>query len=374
MQLAYYPSPFSKLSMWRELAAIAEVPARSIGYMYGLPFASEGDRAWAEGRVARTGLTLSEIEATRRTARLARLHHRARLAADAAVRHGATHLGIWNGQGGHRQVLVAAAREAGLRGLFAELAPIAGHITLDPQGVNAAGMLPGDPDYYRAWSAANADRGLVEGWRDRLVARAGKRRENQGEAMNGPFLFVPLQVRGDTQIYALGGWIRRIETFIDAVARAAEHLPAGWRVVFREHPSDKVGNAAQLSRVVGPRVTVDNTTDTFELVRRSQGVVTVNSSVGLQALLLGRPVLVLGRANYAVPGMVRMAEGADAMAAAFAAAPDWSYDTRLTESFLRFLAEEYYVPWPVADAAGRERVAVQARQRLDGRLTDWTQA
>ncbi len=374
MQLAYYPSPFSKLSMWRELAAIAEVPARSIGYMYGLPFSSEKDRAWAEGRVARTGLRLSENEAARRTARLARLHHRARLAVDAAVRHGATHLGIWNGQGGHRQVLVAAAREAGLRGLFAELAPIAGHITLDPQGVNAAGMLPTEPDYYRAWSAANADQGLVEGWRNRLVARAGMRRENQGEATNGPFLFVPLQVRGDTQIYALGGWIRRIETLIDVVARAAEHLPAGWRVVFREHPSDKVGNAAQLSRVVGPRVAVDNTTDTFQLVRRSQGVVTVNSSVGLQALLLGRPVLVLGRANYAVPGMVRMAEGADAMAAAFAAAPDWSYDTRLTESFLRFLAEEYYVPWPVADAADRERVAAQVRRRLDGRLTDWTQA
>lgn len=374
MQLAYYPSPFSKLSMWRQLAAIAEVPARSIGYMYGLPFASAEDRAWAEDRIARAGLELTGTEAARRTARLARLHHRARLASIAAVRSGATHLGIWNGQGGRRQVLVAASRQSGLRGLFAELAPIAGHITLDPLGVNAAGMLPADPDYYRAWGAANADQGLIEGWRSRLVARAGVRRENQGEAVSGPFLFVPLQVRGDTQIYALGGWIGSIAMFIDAVASASRHLPPGWRVVFREHPSDKAGNAAQLSRVVGPRVAVDNTTDTFELVRRSQGVVTVNSSVGLQSLLLGRPVLALGRANYAVPGMVRTAEGADAVAEAFAAARDWTYDTTLTESFLRFLVEEYYVPWPVADAASREKVAAQVNQRLAGRLTAWQQA
>lgn len=372
MQLAYYPSPVSKLQMWRELAAIADVPARSIGYIFGLPFASAEDRAWAEGRVARSGVTTSGASTARRIARLARLHHRARLASEAALRSGATHLGIWNGQGGRRQVLVAAARQCGLGGLFAELAPMPGHITLDPLGVNAAGMLRADPDYYRAWAAANADQGLIEGWRGRLVARSGVRRESQGERADGPFLFVPLQVRGDTQIYAHGGWIDSIQRFIDEVARAADHLPAGWRVVFREHPSDKVGNAAQLARLLGPRVAVDNTTDTFDLVRRSEGVVTVNSSVGLQALLLGRPVLVLGQANYAVPGMVGTAGDPDALAAAFAGARDWPHDAPLTESFLRFLAEEYYVPWPVTDAAVRQKVAAQVRHRLEGRLTGWT--
>ncbi len=372
MQLAYYPSPVSKLPMWRGLAAIAEVPARSIGYMYGLPFPSADDREWAEARVARYRLELSAADGHQRIVRLARLHHRARLASAAALRSGATHFGMWNGQGGRRSVLVAAARQAGLQGLFAELAPLAGHITLDPQGVNAAGMLPADPDYFRAWGAAHADQGLLDGWRNRLVARAGVRRADQGGGTEGPFLFVPLQVRGDTQIYAHGGWIGSIERFIDEVAGAADHLPAGWRVVFREHPSDRLGNASQLARLVGPRVSVDNSTDTFELVRRAEGVVTVNSSVGLQALLLGRPVLVLGRANYAVPGMVRTAGDADAVADAFSAARDWAHDAPLTESFLRFLAEEYYVPWPVADDATREKVARQVQHRLAGRLTGWT--
>lgn len=372
MKLAYYPSPVSKLPMWRGLAATAGVPAGSIGYMYGLPFPSAADRELAEARVARFTREMAPGERLRRVASLARLYHRARLAAGAALQGGATHLGMWNGQGGRRQVLVTAAGLAGLKALFAELAPIAGHITLDPLGVNARGMLPSSPDYYRAWGAAHADQGRLEGWRGRLVARGGVRRGNQGEAAGGAFLFVPLQVRGDTQIYAHGGWIGSIEGFIDEVARAAKHLPAGWRVVFREHPSDKRGNAEQLGRLVGPRVSVDNETDTFELVRRSEGVVTVNSSVGLQALLLARPVLVLGRANYAVPGMVRTAGDRDTVAEAFATARDWRFDAGLTESFLRFIAEEYYVPWPAEDAATQEKVAAQVRNRLAGRLTDWS--
>jgi capsular polysaccharide export protein len=275
---------------------------------------------------------------------------------------------MWNGQGGRRRTLVMVAQRLGLSTLFAELAPIAGHVTLDPSGVNAAGMLPKDPGYYRAWAEAHADRGGVARWRDGLVARSGVKRESQGGTGTGPFLFVPLQVRSDTQIAVHGGWIKSVPAFIDEVARAAQHLPAGWRVVFREHPSDRTGNAEQLGRLVGPRVAVDNATDTFELVRRSEGVVTVNSSVGMQALLFGKPVLALGRASYALPGVAATAEGDEELAQAFATARDWELDAGLTEAFLRFLAEAYYVPWPITDAATRERVRAQVLSRFAGRL------
>lgn len=369
MKLAYYPAPVSKVKMWRDLAAAAGVPVRSAGYMFGLPFPSAGDREFAETLLA-TRNDGSEEFRKRVTSRALRVH-RARVICDAALRRGVTHIGVWNGQGGHRRTLVMVARKLGLATLFAELAPIAGHVTLDPSGVNAAGMLPQEAGYYRGWAEAHADRGAVATWRERLVARAGVKRESLGETGTGPFLFVPLQVRGDTQIVVHGGWIKSLPQFIDEVAKAAEQLPAGWRVVFREHPSDRTGNAEQLAKLVGPRVAVDNATDTFELVRRSEGVVTVNSSVGMQALLFGKPVLVLGRANYAVPGVAASADSADALAQAFATARDWGVDLKLTEAFLRFLAEEYYVQWPVCPES-RERVGTQVRSRFAGRLSDWT--
>jgi hypothetical protein len=376
MKLAYYPAPISKVAMWRDLAAAADVPARSAGYVFELPFPAPSDREAAAERVAaqieRRGERWSAAERERRVQGAARMIHRARRLCEGLLTRGVTHLGMWNGQGGRRRTLVMVAQRAGLHTLFAELAPIAGHVTLDPQGVNAAGMLPLDAGYYRAWGAAHADGGAVARWRERLVARTGVKRESLGNSGGAPFLFVPLQVRGDTQISVHGGWIRSVPDFINEVARAAEYLPAGWRVVFREHPSDRVGNAAQLARLVGPRVVVDNATDTFELVRRAEGVVTVNSSVGMQALLFGKPVLALGRANYTVPGVVATAGGAEGLAEAFAGARDWTIDSELTEAFLRFLAEEYYVPWPLTDGTMRERAGAQVRSRLAGRLTDWT--
>lgn len=366
MKLGYYPAPVSKVAMWRDLAAAAGVPARSAGYMFGLPFATAADREIAEARVTVTG-----AERERRVQRTAQRVHRARLICEAALRRGVTHLGMWNGQGGQRRTLVMVAQRLGLATLFAELAPIAGHVTLDPSGVNAAGMLPQDPAYYRGWASAHPDRGAVGQWRERLVARAGVKRESQGDVGTGPFLFVPLQVRGDTQIGIHGGWIGSVPAFIEEVAKAAQLMPVGWRVVFREHPSDRTGNAEQLARLVGPRVAVDNDTDTFELVRRSEGVVTVNSSVGMQALLFGKPVLVLGRANYAVPGVTATAPRPEELGRAFAAARDWTIDLALAEAFLRFLAEEYFVPWPLGPA-DRERVGAQVRQRFAGRITGWT--
>jgi len=375
MKLAYYPAPISKVSMWRGLAAAAGVPVRSGGYMFRLPFFSPADRETAEQRMAgqleRNREKWSDEERERRIKRMARMVHRARRLCEAALKRNVTHLGMWNGQGGRRRTLVVVAQNMGLRTLFAELAPLAGHVTLDPQGVNAAGMLSADPGYYRAWGASHADTGSVERWRERLVARTGAKRESQGEVGSGPFLFVPLQVRGDTQIGVHGGWIKSVPAFIDEVVRAARHLPEGWRVVFREHPSDREGNAEQLGRLVGPRVAVDNATDTFELVRRSSGVVTINSSVGMQALLFGKPVLALGRANFTVPGVAATADNSEEMDRAFDAARDWDIDLKLTDAFLRFLADEYYVPWPMGDAATRERVGRQVRSRLEGRLTDW---
>ena len=377
MKLAYYPGPISKIAMWRDLAGAAGVPVRSGGYMFGVPFFSPADREMAElrlaGQLERNRQAWSAGEREARIRKMARMMHRARLLCEAALGRGMTHLGMWNGQGGRRRTLILVAEQIGLRTLFAELAPIAGHVTLDPQGVNAAGMLSADPEYYRAWGAAHADSGAVDRWRERLVTRAGVSRDNQGETGSGPFLFVPLQVRGDTQISVHGDWIGSVPAFIDEVARAAQHLPPGWRVVFREHPSDRQGNAEQLGRLVGPRVAVDNATDTFELVRRSAGAVTVNSSVGMQALLFGKPVLVLGRSNYSVPGVAATARGAEDLDAAFAGAKDWDIDLTLADAFLRFVADEYYVPWPIADAATRERVGRQVRSRLEGRLTDWTQ-
>lgn len=374
----FYPSPVSKRSMWRDLFDAAGVEARPGSFIFRLPFASDADRHRAriqvEARAAdaeRKGTPVpSAAEREEQIRRLAATYHRARRVAEAAVNRGVTHLAIWNGTGGRRDTLRRAAAEVGLKGVFAELAPFPGRITLDPRGVNAGAALPADPEFYRAWDDANPDAVDLTPFRAALTGRPGIRRKNQGshDLADGPFIFVPLQVRGDTQVNRHGGWVHGIPMLIEQLARASARLPKGWRLVFREHPSCRIGNAEQLHRLLGDRITVDNETDTFELVRRSAAVATLNSSVGLQSFLLGKPILVLGEANYALPGLVEHAGSPDALAAALANAGDWRFDEHLREAFLRFMLAEYYVTWPATD---RARLGQQVRTRLAGRVTDW---
>lgn len=375
----WYPGPAKRRAQWKGLLQNAGVDFLTSGHVLPLPWPSEQDwdaaRSWVagenelSGRAA--GAAVSQHEQELMLRRYARRHHWCRLVMKRAAARGTTHLAIWGGIG-RRRVMVDAARAAGLRFMFAELAPFKGKMTLDPDGVNAVSSLPQDIDYYLDWARDHPGELPLDKLTANLVARQGVRRGNAGEAQaDRPFIFVPLQVRNDAQVMRYGGWLRGVPAFIDAIAAASAALPPDWRVVFREHPSCKVGNAEQLRSLVGDRIAVDNVTDTFELVRRSQGVATLNSSVGLQSFLLDRPVLVLGQANYALPGLVSRATGQTQLVAAFTGVGGWSFDRATRHAFLRFLLEEYYVDWPIVDS---ERSRRQVLQRLKGRITDWVPA
>jgi capsular polysaccharide export protein len=125
----------------------------------------------------------------------------------------------------------------------------------------------------------------------------------------GYFIF-PLQLPGDYQIrnHAPGSDIFPI---IDAtIASFARHAPAGMRLLFKVHPIDnglsgwqqRIGSlAARLG--VDDRIDVIDGGDLDKLISASRGVVTVNSTVGLTAVLAGSPVIALGDAIYDIDGL-----------------------------------------------------------------------
>eukprot|EP00913_Durusdinium_trenchii_P033378 g31247.t1 len=97
----------------------------------------------------------------------------------------------------------------------------------------------------------------------------------------------------------------------NAVIRSfAQHAPVDARLLFKVHPIDNglsrwpqtIGSLAkQLG--VAERVYVADGGDTDALIARAAGVVTVNSTVGLTALGLGKPVIALGSAIYDIAGL-----------------------------------------------------------------------
>ena len=115
--------------------------------------------------------------------------------------------------------------------------------------------------------------------------------------------------------------------------------------------------------VATSRVVVDNATDSFAQVQGSRGVVTLNSSMGLQAFFHDKPVVVLGRAFFAVPGLVTMADNQAALNAAFAGADSLGFDPEARARFMNWLDRVYYPRFTYPpDAADLSALAEKLRQ------------
>lgn len=333
-------------------------------------FASIADAAGGGRRLAFIGLSLRGFPETRaRTAeamarakrqpkgRIGRALKSALIAAQYnwARRFFARHPGdvamCWNGLTGSRRAFMQGALDAGARRLFVELAPLPGRITLDAQGVNAESSVPQRRAFYDDWAAGDPLRS-GEGWREAgagLVARTSRRADvgqAGAEGLGGaPFLFVPLQVPDDSQMRLFAGWAGSLDGFIAALGAAARALPEGWHLRVKEHPSAKVSLAPQIAAAAmasGGRIVTDNATDSFAQVAASRGVVTINSSMGLQAFFHDKPVIATGRAFWAQPGLVTVADAAESLAAAFADAGALSFDRGFRARFMNWLDRAYY--------------------------------
>lgn len=275
----------------------------------------------------------------------------------------------WNGLTGSRMAFLSGARDAGAATLHAELAPLPDRITLDPVGVNAEGSVPQDPAFFRDWASQSPDR-QDEGWRalgTNLTARSSRRADvGQGQAAlpETPFLFCPLQVLDDSQVTLFAGWCGGMAGFLAALGAAARHLPDGWHLRIKEHPSAKTSLAPMIAPLLAEgRVQLDNGTDSFAQIAASRGVVTLNSSMGLQSFFHDKPVITLGRAFFALPGLVEPAVDQDGLDRLFAGAESLTFDSRLRAAFMHWLDQVYYPRFAVGSdgKAAFDRGAFAAR-------------
>lgn len=257
----------------------------------------------------------------------------------------------WNGLGGSRQAFLMAAQDAGAATLYAELAPFPGRITVDPVGVNAESSVPQTPGFFTNWAGSDLAR-TGDLWRQMgqtLTARPSRRGDVSQSATalpQTPFLFCPLQVPTDSQVTLFSGWCGGMAGFLNALDQAAQDLPKGWHLRLKEHPSAKTPLTDLIKPLVtGGKVILDNATDSFAQLAASQGVVTLNSSMGLQAFFHDKPVITLGRAFFARAGLVTPATNQTHLNALFAAPDTLYFDPADRARFMNWLDQVYYPPF-----------------------------
>lgn len=143
------------------------------------------------------------------------------------------------------------------------------------------------------------------------LAERGLQLQLCSEARSRRWFLVPLQVHDDSQIHHHSRF-SRIEHFITEVMTSfAEHAAADLGLVIKHHPMDRAYTdyAAHIRREakrlgLGDRVHYLHDQHLPTLLDHTLGVVTVNSTVGLQALHHGAPVITLGESVYGIPGLV----------------------------------------------------------------------
>lgn len=186
------------------------------------------------------------------------------------------------------------------------------------------------------------------------------------------FFLCPMQMQNDYQLRANSHYRHQSEMLEEVIESFARHAPATTHLVFKVHPLDNglegwSGIVARLARLHGilDRVHLISGSDLRTLLTSSEGVVLVNSTVGVHALRHGRPVKVLGTALYDVKGLTHQ-EPLDT----FWTAPS-APDAELCNAFIRAIAATIQIKGNFFTKAGRAVAVPEFASRiLEGRVNE----
>lgn len=262
-----------------------------------------------------------------------------------------SNVAMWNGSHRYCQLLLALLPK-GCGTFFFENGLLPDTTTVDPKGVNYRNSVPRDAEFYRNYLApADAVEAQLT-----LVPRKPRNTGLAPIELPERFVFIPFQDDRDTQVRLFSPWVADMRQLFALGERLARDT--GVTVVFKEHPASRE-SYPELHARTSANLLFANGNSTQELIQASQFVVTLNSTVGLESVLLGKPVLTLGQAFFNIPGLVAHADSADEFIERVRGFPAWSLDPLVRENFLRYMAGEYCVKggWLNADREQLQRVA-----------------
>ncbi|MEM1376647.1 MAG: nitrogen fixation protein FixF [Pseudomonadota bacterium] len=242
---------------------------------------------------------------------------------------------VFNGFLAPNALVDLAAEQLGMQRLFVENGFFPDTLQADIAGINGFSSLPRDAAFYDELSEAS----LGPEWPSEFVARPSKitKKKDSGRFPDR-FVFVPFQVPSDMQILALSPWIsdmRHLLSEICGLARAHPHR----NFVIKEHPSFPL--SVQGSVPTPSNVYFANHTATRFLTENCECLITVNSTVGLEALVQGKKVITLGNAHYAVEGLTLQVNDTKSLNAAFEHVAGWQFNEKRRDAFVRFVFNRF---------------------------------
>jgi len=249
---------------------------------------------------------------------------------------------LWNGSSSANMAIINWTKEKNIKCCFFEIANIPGKIFVDPEGVNAKSKLSRIPEIldnlnddileYEFWRVSY----LKNKFRKNVIVAQSKnlRKFNLGAIIDGPlslyitcpfenapvsnflkkirhlivkfdyddfcipdtrYIFLPLQVSSDSQVL-INSDISLEESIVYAAELAKKNR---MKLVIKPHPAEP--NIAFIEKVLTLKKKYKflfSNENIFNLMNNAEFVITINSTAGLEAMILGKKVIVLGQTFY----------------------------------------------------------------------------
>lgn len=311
---------------------------------------------------------------------------------------------VWNGSNRLLALAIDAAQRRGITVIHAEHGYFPGSMQLDCEGVNHASSLtrlirsglaqrPPSPALdARLDAIIAAARGAAPSRVVRTAIPSQYLRSRQARILNAlfyrlrpcglgmpllpgyrdpplpaePFVFYPLQVRRDSQLLLHSPiWGNDHAAVIAALSTQLAQMQPPRRLVVKFHPQEtrlaQIRNQALIRQF--PDVTFVRNIPATALIEKARFVVTINSSVGFEAILLDRPLVTLGNSFYAVPALAEVVRSEPELGAALAAADRQPVRTEARRAMLRYCLAECFAFGTYFDHRPASYAAVATRIR-----------
>jgi capsular polysaccharide export protein len=160
------------------------------------------------------------------------------------------------------------------------------------------------------------------------------------------YIFVPFQVNDDSQILVHSNF-HNITEFIETVINGVDEYNLNYKdnlsIVFKEHPMD-IGKVNYEGLYNNYRDRKDliflKSGDVSSLISKAEAVITINSTVGLEAIEEYKPVICMGNAFYCISGIASFAEPNNLHDIIYYTIKNGP-NKNLIENFLKYLKHDY---------------------------------
>lgn len=217
---------------------------------------------------------------------------------------------LWNGHQAFATGIDAFCKENSIKTRFLELGNISGKIFVDPLGVNARSSI-----YVQNSEIKNGylTKQIITEWTEKYLKEESSKSvpsqvKQTSEVLKSikcsdfdriisqPYVFVPLQVSDDTQLL-FNSDFNNLQ-LLRSVLKNDEYKKL--TIVVKFHPGDSRDEISKVYAEISgnPRVLISQE-PVVQLIQNADRIITINSTVGLQALLLDKPVQFLGRSIFA---------------------------------------------------------------------------